>query len=167
MKQLKVCDLQPLLVEPSPTQQRIILAQMESLGILEFAHASNGAEALDVLANAPIDLVISALYLPDIDKWQAWERDLAEVLAQVDYALIDGTFFGPDELPGRDMSAVPHPFIVETLRQLVEVPEALRRRVFFTHLNHSNPAADPSSSAAEQVRTLGAAVLREAQILAL
>lgn len=66
MKQLKVCDLQPLLVEPSPTQQRIILAQMESLGILEFAHASNGAEALDVLANAPIDLVISALYLPDM-----------------------------------------------------------------------------------------------------
>jgi len=114
----------------------------------------------------------SLLYLPDIDKpgidkWERWDRSLAAVLGQVDYALIDGTFFGPDELPGRDMSEVPHPFIVETLRELQPLVPAERRKVWFTHLNHSNPAADPKSDAAEFVRASGAHVLAEGQILAL
>ena len=109
----------------------------------------------------------SALYLPDIDKWQHWDRSLGKVLQQVDMALIDGTFFGPDELPGRDMAEVPHPFIVETLQQLSSLPEDLSGKVIFTHLNHSNPAADPRSEAAQEIRAAGAAVLGEGAILEL
>ena len=103
----------------------------------------------------------TALYLPDIDKWSQWERSLRDVLENVDVAFLDGTFFGPDELPGRDMADVPHPFIVETLEALEGSPAATRNKVHFTHLNHSNPAADPGSQAANTVRQRGAHVLGE------
>ena len=103
----------------------------------------------------------SVLYLPDIDKWARWHRSLEEELGRVDLALIDGTFYSGAELPGRDMSEIPHPFIVETLARLAAAPRALRERVVFTHLNHSNPAADASSEAAAAVRASGASVAVE------
>ncbi len=109
----------------------------------------------------------SALYLPDIDKWTRWDRDLGVVVASVDYALLDGTFYGPDELPGRNMADVPHPFIVETMEALAREPAPPWHKVFFTHLNHSNPAADPNSAAAAAIEAAGAHVLDEGAILPL
>jgi pyrroloquinoline quinone biosynthesis protein B len=103
----------------------------------------------------------SLLYLPDIDKWERWERSLARELEQVDFALLDGTFYSGAELPGRDMSEIPHPFIVETLALLATLPRTTRARVVFTHLNHSNPAGDPTSSAAAAVRASGSSVAVE------
>ena len=100
----------------------------------------------------------TALYLPDIDKWSRWDRSLDAVLENVDLAFLDGTFFGPDELPGRDMADVPHPFIVETLTEGTDLG---LDKVHFTHLNHSNPAADPASEAAKVIRASGAHVLVE------
>ena len=41
-----------------------------------------------------------------------------------------------EELPGRDISQVPHPLMPET-RSLVEGTSA---KLWFIHLNHSNPA---------------------------
>jgi pyrroloquinoline quinone biosynthesis protein B len=57
------------------------------------------------------------------------------------------------------MSQVPHPFIVETLARIAPLPEAERAKVVFTHLNHSNPATDPTSDAAAAVRAAGSSVL--------
>lgn len=108
---------------------------------------------------------LDVLYLPDIDKWSRWERPLEEVLDEVDLALLDGTFFGPDELPGRAMSEVPHPFIVETLKLLEDAPASVRAKVIFTHLNHSNPAADPESFEASIIAMSGARVAAEGEIL--
>ena len=44
------------------------------------------------------------LWLPDIDKWDKWKLSLEDVLAEVDHAFIDATFYSGDELPGRDIS---------------------------------------------------------------
>lgn len=109
----------------------------------------------------------TALYLPDIDKWSRWERPLEFVLEGVDLAFLDGTFFGPGELPGRDMADVPHPFIVETLEALEGASAEALHKVHFTHLNHSNPAADPTSQAARTVEAAGAHVLGEGAQFAL
>ena len=75
------------------------------------------------------------LYVPDVDKWEKWDRRLAEQVDAVDVALLDGTFHDALELPGRSMAEVPHPFVPETLALL---PAALRSRVRFVHLNHTN-----------------------------
>jgi pyrroloquinoline quinone biosynthesis protein B len=97
----------------------------------------------------------SLLFLPDIDKWERWDQDINKLLTQVDYALLDATFFGPDELPDRDISTIPHPFIVESIARFSTLPPNLRDRVHFLHLNHSNPAANPTSPAAATVRAAG------------
>lgn len=77
-----------------------------------------------------------ALFIPDIDKWEKWNRSLRDLANQVDILLVDGTFASMDELPGRDISQVPHPLMSET-RSLLE---GTRAKLWFIHLNHSNPA---------------------------
>jgi len=80
----------------------------------------------------------SLLYIPDIDKWEKWDRLLATEIGKVDYAFIDGTFFADGEV-SRPMREIPHPFISETVTILAALPRAMRERVYFTHFNHTNP----------------------------
>ena len=105
----------------------------------------------------------SMLYLPDIDRWNAWDRKLEDVLATVDVAFLDGTFFDETELPGRKLEEIPHPLIRLTLDRLAGLPEGERRKVFFLHLNHSNAAADPTSAARQRVTNAGMRVAEEGQ----
>lgn len=97
----------------------------------------------------------SAVFIPDIDKWSEWQSDLRELLTTVDYALIDATFYADGELPGRDMSKVPHPFVVETMTLLDPLPASERNKVWFIHLNHTNPLLDAGSEESRQVRAKG------------
>jgi pyrroloquinoline quinone biosynthesis protein B len=75
------------------------------------------------------------LYLPDIDAWEQWDRSVAEEITAVDVALLDGTFFNATELPGRDMSAIAHPLVTDTVARLAGTTGDVR----FIHLNHTNP----------------------------
>lgn len=79
----------------------------------------------------------SLLYVPDIDKWERWDRSLEDELMAVDRALIDGTFYAADEVPGRSLAEIPHPLVGETLVRLLPRPQ-LASRVSFIHLNHTN-----------------------------
>lgn len=103
----------------------------------------------------------SALFIPDIDKWELWHRDIVQEIRSVDYALLDATFFDGDELPGRDMSEIPHPFVVESLSLFDELTPAERSRVWFIHMNHSNPLLDPSSAAHQRVLEAGYGIASE------
>jgi pyrroloquinoline quinone biosynthesis protein B len=109
----------------------------------------------------------SVLYVPDIDRWDDWERDPADVLAEVDHALVDGTFFDPGEVPWRDPSTIRHPLVVDTLTRLGRLPAAERSKVAFVHLNHTNPLLDPASEAARRVADLGFRVARDGETIAL
>jgi pyrroloquinoline quinone biosynthesis protein B len=77
------------------------------------------------------------LYVPDIDKWERWERPLDAELDSVDLAFLDGTFLAADEVPGRSLAEIPHPLVGETMARLAARP-ALAGRVLFIHLNHTN-----------------------------
>jgi len=109
----------------------------------------------------------SVLFIPDIDKWGRWSRKVETLIAGVDVALVDGTFFSDDEIPGRAMSEIPHPFISESIARFSSLPEKERKKVVFTHLNHSNPAVDPKSDAAQQIRDAGMSVAVDGQVIAL
>lgn len=76
------------------------------------------------------------LWLPDIDKWEKWDRRIEDVLETVDVAFLDGTFFSADEIPGRSIAEIPHPLVPETVSRLSN--EARRAKIFFVHLNHTN-----------------------------
>jgi pyrroloquinoline quinone biosynthesis protein B len=97
----------------------------------------------------------SILYLPDIDKWTRWKTNIEDVLRTVEVAYLDGTFYADGELPGRDMSKIPHPFIAESIERFSKLGATERSKVRFLHLNHTNPALDPASDAAKAIEKAG------------
>ena len=103
----------------------------------------------------------SVFYLPDIDKWDRWDTPIESVIAGVDRAWLDGTFYAGAELPGRDMATIPHPFVVESLTRLGPLPAAERAKVHFLHLNHSNPLLDTTSDAYDHVTEAGFGIAAE------
>jgi pyrroloquinoline quinone biosynthesis protein B len=80
-----------------------------------------------------------ALYIPDIDKWSKWDQSIDSLIKIHDYVFIDGTFFSDGEIP-RPMSEVPHPFIEESTKRFSSLDRYHRNKIYFIHLNHSNPA---------------------------
>jgi pyrroloquinoline quinone biosynthesis protein B len=132
-------------------------AERQSFGTLSIApflvpHRDEYSETVGYRITGPNR---SALFIPDIDKWSKWDRQIAELVREVDYALLDATFFDGDELPDRDMSSVPHPFVVESMALFGDLPAAERKKIWFIHFNHSNPLLDPDSLQSQQVRERG------------
>jgi len=74
------------------------------------------------------------LFIPDIDQWSKWQRNVREVIDGVDLAFLDGTFGSADEVPGRSTADIPHPLISATRELLKGTPA----KVWFIHLNHTN-----------------------------
>jgi len=101
----------------------------------------------------------SVLWIPDIDAWERWDRDLRAEVSGVHHAFLDATFFSGDEMPGRDMRQVPHPLATETMERLA----GLGDRVWLVHLNHTNPLLDEPARA----EALGFHVAREGLVLPL
>jgi pyrroloquinoline quinone biosynthesis protein B len=97
----------------------------------------------------------SVLFIPDIDKWERWDRPIEELVMRADVALLDGTFYAEAEVPGRSMAEIPHPFIVESMERFAALAPAERRKVRFIHLNHTNPALQLGSEARRRVEAAG------------
>lgn len=108
-----------------------------------------------------------ALYLPDIDKWERWDTPVEQVLASVDRAYVDGTFYEDGEIPGRSMAQIPHPFIEESLERFAPLPAAEREKVRFIHLNHTNPALHRGSAAQAVIRAAGMDLAVEGEVFGL
>ena len=123
-------------------------------------HRDEYSETVGFRVNGPSR---SILYLPDIDKWTRWRTDINEVLQSVDVAYLDGTFFADGELPGRDMSRIPHPFIAESMKRFSGLDASERSKVRFLHLNHTNPALDPESEASRSIKKAGHHVARQGE----
>ena len=102
----------------------------------------------------------SALFIPDIDKWTKWKKNIIEEIQKVDYALLDATFFSGKEIGNRDISEIPHPFIIESLDRFKNLEPAERKKVIFIHFNHTNPVIDSSSPEARQVLKQGFRIAR-------
>jgi pyrroloquinoline quinone biosynthesis protein B len=75
----------------------------------------------------------TALFIPDIDRWEKWERSIRELADAVDLAFLDGTFASPTEV-NRNIEEIPHPMMSRT-RELLR---GARARLWFIHVNHTN-----------------------------
>lgn len=93
----------------------------------------------------------TALFIPDIDKWEKWKIHIIEAIAHVDYAFIDGTFYDAAEINNRDISEIPHPFIMESMKLFKDMTPAEKKKIYFIHFNHTNPVLDKKSRQAELV----------------
>lgn len=101
-----------------------------------------------------------AIYLPDIDKWERWDKDITALLGSVDYAFLDATFFDAHEIGKRSMSEVSHPFVVESMARFDSLPAPERNKIWFIHLNHTNPLLDPNSRESKLVEGKGYHIAR-------
>jgi pyrroloquinoline quinone biosynthesis protein B len=104
----------------------------------------------------------SALFIPDINKWSLWEKNIVEEVKKVDYAFIDATFFKEGEI-NRPMSEVPHPFIEETVALFENESLATKNKVIFIHFNHTNPALQSNSRERNDLELLGFRFATEGQ----
>ena len=107
----------------------------------------------------------SIVFIPDIDKWSKWDRDILQLVAENDVLLLDGTFFDEGELGGRSMGDIPHPFIKESMELFASLSAVQKAKILFIHLNHSNPALIASSDARKEIEKNGFRVAVQGQII--
>lgn len=105
------------------------------------------------------------LFIPDIDKWEKWDKDITEMIQQVDYAFLDGSFFKNGEIPGRDMSEIPHPFVKESMKLFESLSETDKAKVHFIHFNHTNPLIFKDSPEYKEVIDRGFKVASDGQLI--
>lgn len=128
---------------------------------LKVPHRDEDSDTVAYLVAGPSKRV---LWLPDIDKWDRWDRRIEDVAATVDTAFLDGTFFSAEEIPGRSIAEIPHPLIPETVSRLAAARAP--GKVFFVHLNHTNRLLWDTGEA-RRLRASGFGVAAEGQRLPL
>jgi pyrroloquinoline quinone biosynthesis protein B len=152
-----------------PLQDRVAVEIGEQLSIipLRVPHRQEYSEVVGFRIEGPNKKV---LFIPDIDRWEDWDAQGVKVedeIAKVDVAYLDGTFYADGELPGRDMSKIPHPMITKSMARFAALPQAERAKIRFIHLNWSNPARFKTSPAREEVVKNGFHVAEENEKLCL
>lgn len=108
----------------------------------------------------------SVLFIPDIDSWEELDAQgtrIEALVAAVDVAYLDGTFFADGEIPGREMSGFPHPFITHSMERFAKLAASERGKIRFIHLNHTNPALRPNSPARRAVEAAGFRIAEEGE----
>jgi len=121
--------------------------------------------------NASQKAIRTAFYFPDFDSWAGWKNSLRKLsqgqdfpsehfIQASEYVFVDATFYDDNELPGRDMSEIPHPRVTETMDLLQGLPAEQRAKVHFIHYNHTNPIRDPNSPQSKEVEAKGFNIAR-------
>ena len=96
-----------------------------------------------------------ALFIPDIDKWSRWKTGIASAIESVDYAFLDATFYDAKEINNRDISEIPHPFVIESMELLENLAASEKKKIHFIHFNHTNPLLNPDSEQSKIVSKKG------------
>jgi pyrroloquinoline quinone biosynthesis protein B len=145
---------QNIRLEPLADREPVILDGL-TVTPFEVPHRQEYTEVVGYRIEGPDR---SALFLPDIDSWDEWEElgtSIEDIIASVDVAYLDATFFANGEIPGRDMSGFPHPFISHSMERFADLPETERAKVRFIHFNHTNPVRFPDAPERDIVRAAG------------
>lgn len=153
----QLVGLQNILLQPLQHRTAVVLSP--TLRVIPFTvpHRDEYSETVGYRIEGPNK---KALFIPDIDKWEKWDTDIIQAIAEVDFAFLDGTFYDNAELNGRNMAEIPHPFIAESMEKFKHLPPAEKSKIHFIHFNHTNPVLDPNSAASKTVLEKGFRVAR-------
>jgi pyrroloquinoline quinone biosynthesis protein B len=149
-------------IELRPLAADSTIALGDSLRVTPFRvpHRDEYSETVGFRIEGPRGAVV---YLPDIDKWERWDRRIEDTLAGASMAYLDGTFFEAAELPGRDLREIPHPLIVESLARFAPLPAVERTHIRFIHLNHTNRAGIAGTAERKRVQAAGCGVASQGE----
>jgi len=70
----------------------------------------------------------TALSIPDIDKWNKWDKSIVEEIKKVDYAFLNATFYSGKEINNCDIFQISHPFIIESLEMFKTLDSIERKK---------------------------------------
>ena len=127
---------------PLKNYEKVELTSNISIQPLTVPHRDEYSETVGYIIEGPTKKV---LFIPDIDRWEKWDTSIVSVLSRVDYAFIDGTFYDGEEINSRNISEIPHPFIVESMTLFKQLPASEKKKVYFIHFNHTNPVLNLKS----------------------
>ena len=133
-------------------QEEIKLSNNLSITPFLVPHRDEFSETVGFKINGPKK---SILFIPDIDKWGKWNKSLVQEIKKADLALLDGTFYDSNEVNNRNISEIPHPFVIETMDLFKEENNSEKSKINFIHLNHTNPLLDTNSAAFKKVKESG------------
>lgn len=145
-----------MLAEIEDQEEFSLTAQLKVKPI-KVPHRDEYSETVGYVISGPNK---SALFIPDIDKWEKWELDIIKEINKVDYAFLDATFFDEKEINNRDISEIPHPFIIESMKKFEKMTPEEKNKIIFIHFNHTNPVLRPESEASRSVIKNGFRIAR-------
>lgn len=158
----QLVELGNITLEPLEDGMATILSPDLSVTPYRVPHRDEYSETVGFVIEAGPRKV---LFLPDIDSWEEWDSEfdirIEDMIIEVDLAFIDATFFDDFELPGRDMSAIPHPRVTESMARLNALSTEQKSGVHFIHYNHTNAIRFAESEETLQVLKQGFNIARE------
>ena len=86
------------------------------------------------------------------------------MITKHDIAFLDGTFYDKTELKSRNIENVPHPTIKESMKRFSTLDAIDRKKVNFTHLNHTNNALRQNSEERNELVAQGFQVASDGMI---
>jgi pyrroloquinoline quinone biosynthesis protein B len=157
----QLVELGNVVIQPLANHTATRVSERLSVTPYRVPHRDEYSETVGFVLETPSS---KTLFLPDIDGWGDWQQDygveLTRVVSDMDLLFVDATFFDDAELPGRDMSEIPHPRVVDTMDLLASLSVADKRKLYFIHYNHTNPIRFATSLESEEVRKQGFNVAR-------
>ncbi len=157
----QLVELKNIKINELRADSTIVLNKRISVTPIEVPHRDEFTETVGFIIK---NRDRKALFIPDIDKWDMWKRDIIDYLIEVDIALLDATFFKDGEI-NRDMTEVPHPFVEESMDLFKDLSEKDKQKIYFIHFNHTNPLLIDSSEAQKEVREKGFNIARQEMVL--
>ena len=160
----QLVSLENISINQINSTSKIAIDQNVTIQPIEVPHRAEFSETVGYKIYGPNKTV---LFIPDIDKWYLWEKSIIDEIKQVDYALIDATFYDSKEVNYRDLSEIPHPFVVESMELFDSIKDEEKNKIFFIHLNHTNPLLNKDSDQYKFVKSQGYNVAEEGMKLKL
>ena len=154
----QLVDFKNIELKELKEEEPFILPEGVSVVPLEVPHRNEFSETFGFFIKG---IHKTMLYIPDIDGWEMWQTNLDDLMQEVDYCLIDGTFYSEAELAaiGRRYQEVPHPLITHSMKTFAPYKE--NTEIYFTHFNHSNPVISEDTTCREKLEAEGFHVLEE------
>jgi len=160
----QLVSLNNIKINSIANEREIIVEKELIVKPIEVPHRDEYSETVGYLIKGPNK---SAIYIPDIDKWYKWDKSIVDLINSVDYAFIDATFYDEKEINYRDISEIPHPFVIESMKLFERFSREEKSKIYFIHLNHTNPLLDSNSSEYKNLISKGYNVAQEGLVLKL
>ncbi|HOY16186.1 MAG TPA: MBL fold metallo-hydrolase [Haliscomenobacter sp.] len=157
----QLLSLKNIALQTLQDQESVQLSPQLSITPLQVPHRDEFSETVGFRIQGPNK---SVLFIPDIDKWERWSTDIVTEIKKVDYAFLDATFYDNAELNYRNMAEIPHPFVVESMERFKALPQEEKKKIYFIHLNHTNPLLNSRSLQLKALRKNGFQVAEFQQI---